>query len=69
MFLIWPVESFQGVDGLLSVLEVNEGVVFDFLDSIDFAESLESFAQLLLGQRRGQVPNVQDFHLNKDRRD
>lgn len=47
----------------VSLLEVNEGVVLQLLDALQFAELREGALQQLLGDRRGQLTHKQHLHL------
>lgn len=51
------------VDCVVPLLEMDESVVLDFLDSIYFAVRFKNFFQLLLGTVLGEVPDVQNLDL------
>lgn len=52
------------LESIVALLEVNEGVVFDFLHAFDFAVHLEGLLEFLLGALLGQVSRVQHLHLD-----
>ena len=57
------VERVHGFHGVVALLKVDEGVIFDLLDALDRSVSLERLLQLLFCEVLRQVSNVQHFHL------
>lgn len=51
------------LDGSVSLLKVNEGVVFELLDTLQFAKLREGLLQQLLCDRRGQLTHKQHLDL------
>lgn len=51
------------LDGSVSLLKVNEGVVFELLDALQFAKLREGLLQQLLCDRRGQLTHKQHLDL------
>jgi len=56
------VERVHGFHGVVALLKVDEGVIFDLLDALDRSVSLERLLQLLFCEVLRQVSNVQHFH-------
>lgn len=58
------VERVHGSHSHLPVLEMNESIVLDLLDPVNFAMLFKDFAQLLLGDGGCEIAHIKNFHLD-----
>jgi len=58
------IQQFHRTQRVVSVLEVNEAVIFHLLHALHFAMLLKLVTQLLLSHVGLEVSHVQHFHLN-----